>query len=326
MIKIKSQISKSDILNNLTEEEIFRYYIPEFKELNKKFCSPFTNEKTPSCSIFYSSGRLFYKDFSSGNGGDVFNFVKTKYNLTDHETLVVISNDLNLKIGEYYLKQKISPNLIIKSFNKDDASLKLKSRIRIKSKNFTDRGLAYWKQYGIDKKTLEFFNIQELAYYWINNTRFKTDLGFAYNFNWYSPYTYKILQPEEAKEFKWFSNCPDTLLQNYNKLPEKGDKLFITSSYKDAITLYLNGFNAIAPSSENTIPSELVIDELKSRFDVVVSYMNNDTAGIKASLKYENLGLKWIVNPEGMPKDPSDLHKEGYNVKEIVEYLCFKHL
>jgi|688.fasta_scaffold59772_2 DNA primase len=322
MIKIKSQINKKDILDNLTDEQIFKHYIPDFTELNKKFRSPFTNEKTPSCSIFYSAGRLFYKCFSSGNGGDCFNFVQTKYNLTEYESLVVIANDFNLGVKDIVFKNTISPNIIIKSRG-GETSYKQKARIRVKYKNFSKEGLAYWKQYNITEQDLLYWNIREISYYWINGNRFKVTLGFAYNFSWYEPYTYKILQPYESKEYKWFGNCPDSLLQGYNYLPEKGDLLFITSSYKDVITLYKNGFTSIAPAAEGVLPSQLVIDELKLRFKNVVPYMNNDSPGIKFSLKYQNnLKLNYIINPIGMPKDPSDLVKEGYNVKDIIDFLC----
>lgn len=321
MIKVKAQISRKDILDNLTEEEIFKHYITDFTEINKKFKSPFITEKTPSCTIFNSNGRLFYKCFSSGNGGDCFNFVQTKYYLNEYESLVVIANDFNLKVEDIISKSIISPISLIKTRSESFIS-KQKAKIRVKYKNFSSEGLAYWAQYGIDKITLDYFDIKEIAYYWINGNRFKVKLGFAYNFSWYEPYTYKILQPYEAKELKWFSNCPDGLLQGFNRLPPTGDILFVTSSYKDVGILYLNDFVSIAPSAEGVIPTKLVIDNLKTRFKIIVAYMNNDSAGIKASTKYEkDLQLPWIINPVGLPKDPSDLYKEGYDVKKTIDFL-----
>ena len=39
------------ILGKITEYDIFTYYCPSFKNLNKKFCSELREDKTPSASI-----------------------------------------------------------------------------------------------------------------------------------------------------------------------------------------------------------------------------------------------------------------------------------
>ena len=61
----------------------------DFIEIKKMFCSPFKKENNPSCSIFRNGSRLFYKDFSSGNGGDCFNLIQVKYNCNYQESLNV---------------------------------------------------------------------------------------------------------------------------------------------------------------------------------------------------------------------------------------------
>lgn len=319
MIKIKSQISRFDIFNHLTEEEIFKYYIPEFEGLNKKFKSPFVDEKTPSCSIFNSAGRLFYKDFSSGYGGDCIDFLKRKYNLTESEAINVIAADFKLR--DKIVVTKATPTVIVK--NSDVVPVfKERAKIRVKYKAYSREGLAYWAQYGLTEEDLQTADIKEISHYWINGTRIKSSFGFAYNFSWYSPYTYKILQPNEEKQFKWYSNCPESLLQGYNLLPQSADKLFITSSYKDVLVLRKLNYAAVAPSAEGVIPKALVIAALSDRFKTIIPYMNNDIAGIKASLKYEELhGLKYIVNPMDLPKDPSDLIKDGYNLNVILSQM-----
>jgi hypothetical protein len=185
--------------------------------------------------------------------------------------------------------------------------------------------LDYWTQYGYSEEELITMNINELSHYWISGHRFHCELAFAYNFSWYRPYTYKILQPYEEKEFKWFGNSPDTLLQGFNLLPPTGDMLLITSSYKDVGVLKRLGYNAVAPAAETVIPKQITIDHLRDRFTKVIPYMNNDVAGIKSSEKYLNqYGLEYIINPEGLPKDPSDLIKHGYDLNVVLNDML-KH-
>lgn len=304
-MEIKSQITFQDILNTVTEEDIFKYYIPEFKQLNKKFLSPFQKERTPSCSIFDSGGRLYYKDFCSGNGGSCFDYIQKKYNLTFNECLTVIASDF-----------KIKPNLSVK-YNPSDLGFskehtpKQMSKIRIKSINWTKEGLAYWQQYGLEKDDLT--DVKQIGYFWLNGNRFKTDLAFAYDFNWYEQYTYQILQPNN-KEFKWFSNTPDSLVMGWNLLPKKGKKLIITSSYKDVLLLRKLGHVTCSPKSESTIIPQLIMGDLDTRFEDKYTYFNNDKVGIEFASRYNELyNTKNIVNQFCMPKDPSDLIKKYGN-------------
>lgn len=307
-MKVKSQVTLEDILSKVSEEQLFRYYIPNFIELNKKFKSPFNNEKTASCYVVNTNGRLFYKDFSSGNGGNILHFIQTKYNLNYNECINVIASDFNLKPN---LKLNIKPiELGINTRPKELVTIK------IKSINFTKEGLDYWKQYGLDKEDL--INVKQISYFWIGYNRFKVDsIAFAYDFG---NSNYQILQPY-SKEFKWNSNTSNYLIMGYNNLPKLGDLLIITSSYKDVLVLNKLGYNSIAPKSESTLLSELQIFELKERFKKIVIYFNNDKIGLEYAKKYNKLyGLEYIYNPINEPKDPSDFVKK-LGIDKLKEFL-----
>ena len=70
------------ILGKITEYDIFMYYCPSFKKLNKKFCSELREDKTPSASIINWSGNLLYKDFGyPDHTFNCFSYVQFKFNI-----------------------------------------------------------------------------------------------------------------------------------------------------------------------------------------------------------------------------------------------------
>ncbi len=315
-VKNQQRISKESILKIISELDIFSRY-SEFKEIKKKFKSPFTNEKTPSCVVY---SNLFFNCFSSGKKGSCFDLVMMKYGCTFSESLRIISNDFNIKIDPDIDFTPIVFGITPKTY------INKQTEIKIKSKKFTIEGLNYWNQYLISEKTLNKYEIKQLDSYWINKTRFKllNEIGFAYDF--YN-YNYQLLFPNKSKEFKWISNTGINNLQGYHQLPEIGDKLIITSSLKDVCCLNENyNLNCVAPKSESTIIPEIIIEHLKSRFNEIIVYLNNDLPGINASKQYEEkYNLKWIVNPLVLSKDPSDVIKNNQK-EELTKFLKYENI
>ena len=104
-MSIKSRSSQDHlhtdvILGKITEYDIFMYYCPNFKKLNKKFCSDLREDKTPTASIVMWNGNLLYKDF--GHPDHTFNcfgYVQIKYNCTFIDALKIIDCDFNLNLS-----------------------------------------------------------------------------------------------------------------------------------------------------------------------------------------------------------------------------------
>ena len=140
---------------------------------------------------------------------------------------------------------------------------------------------------------------------------------------------FKIYQPLANKFDKWRSTRP--ILEGYELLPEQGDLLFITSSYKDVGVLIKLGYAAIAPSSETsfTLLYEF-LPELKKRFKHIYVFHNNDEVGKKSSIKitkeqclhYVNLPNELLIKNI---KDPSDLvFKKVNGLKELDDIIKTK--
>jgi DNA primase len=297
MLIPKNNLTKDNILSLITEEDIYRKYT-NFKIIGKKFHSPFNKEKTPSCIVFPSNNYLYFKDFSSGKKGNCFSLVQQLEQISYQDSLLKIKNDFDLRIN----------------FNN---SLKIReyipkiTNIQIRTISWTKKHLDYWKDYGISLNTLKYFNIVPISHYWINYNRFLVNFGFAYCFG---NYKYKILQPED-NDWKWVSNTNIDIVQGLKQI-NKPEEIIVTSSLKDVACIYENlGLQAIAPNSENTMLSKKVIERLQTIKTTI--WFNNDKPGIEAANKYKEFGFNIFIHDSDLPKDPSDIYKEGYDLDKV---------
>ncbi|MFT4757539.1 MAG: hypothetical protein ACI91R_002194 [Vicingaceae bacterium] len=101
MTKLLKYGQKTDRKANILEAtngglDIFRYFIPEFKEEGKVFSSPFRSDKKPSANIFQAtSGHYLYKDFAGDDPLNAFDFVGKKTSQTDFtEIMNTIENEV----------------------------------------------------------------------------------------------------------------------------------------------------------------------------------------------------------------------------------------
>tara|TARA_R100000322_G_scaffold967_1_gene641 strand:+ start:461 stop:1492 length:1032 start_codon:yes stop_codon:yes gene_type:complete len=260
------------ILEKITEYDIFRHYCFSFKILNKKFCSELRKDNKPSVSIVNYKGGLLYKDF--GHPEHTFNcfgYVQYKYNVTFPEALTIIDNDFNLGLSCKDAARTFTRGYIAHKYNYKLEAKKL-TIIKIKSRDWNFQDAKFWKQYGISKKILRTFAVKPIAYYWINENRFKSKTPtYAFRFK----NKYKIYAPYE-KETKWFSNTSKEDIQGYDQLCESGDILYITSSLKDVMCLHVLGLPAVAFQSEMQMPDELQMQGLRDRFKRIIIFYDND--------------------------------------------------
>ena len=172
----------------------------------------------------------------------------------------------------------------------------------------------------ISKKTLIKFAVEPISHFWVNNNRFTCkSISYAFKFK----NRYKIYSPYEEKN-KWLSNTNKTDVQGYNQLPNKGERLIITSSLKDVMCLYSAGYHAIAMQSEMQTPNEKLISELKQRFNTIEILYDNDfdkvdNPGQSMAKKICDLyGFNNICLPETFEsKDPSDLVSKENSFNEL---------
>lgn len=322
MYGIYKDLNKENILHAVTTYNIFKRYCLGFEQIDKSFKSPFRpDEKHPSAYIIYYNGDFLFKDFGGGSYRAI-SFVMERFGLSFTEALQKINIDFNLGLDG--LK---SLNIGFKSnvFKTPEFNEKEPSIITIKRRDFTEKDINYWNQYSIQKSTLYLFNVSAISNFTINNyLYFAEELSYNYDYYWENKiFRRKIYQPLSYR--KWFSNG-GAIVQGEGMLPKEGELLIITSSLKDAMTLYELGYTAIAPTSETSFVPDKYFIKQNSRFKKVLLFMDSDKTGIEANKKLsEKWKLDYITIPEGYySKDISDLVKNTN--KEIAIKLLYEKI
>ena len=312
------------ILSKITEYDIFVYYCPNFKKLGKKFNSDLREDHSPTVSIIPYNGKLLYKDFgNSDHAFDCFNYVKYKYNCSFIDALRIIDCDFNLKLSSNTAAKQFTMGIM--GYRQKTPEFK-KSLVIIKKKKrlWNKEDATFWSKYLVSKKTLIMFAVEPISHFWVNEARFTCkSVSYAFKFK----NRYKIYSPYEDKN-KWLSNTTKSDVQGYDQLPDKGERLIITSSLKDVMCLYAAGYHSIAMQSEMQMPNEKLISELKKRFNTIEILYDNDfnkldNPGQTMAKKICDLyGFNNVCLPKTFEsKDPSDLIYKVGNFNELKNIL-----
>ena len=313
---IKELPDADAILNIISDYSIWKYYYPELV-LGEATNSPIRKDRNPSFSIFWSDryNRFMFKDFATGDRGDVFVFLTKLLRLNYYEVLIRIIVDFNLT-DKFYTK-----DIKLKSTNKvpiiyDEEhikkEIKASARIQVKIREWNSNDIKYWNSYGICQDTLIKYRVFPISHIFLNDSVIVAD-EYAYVFVELKDGVekYKVYQPF-SKTLKWLGNFLEATLSGWEQLPEIGDILIISSSLKDGMCLHDLGFtNFISPQTEGYIHKEHIITHLKLRFKQIYIFYDNDKAGKEASDKICKLHtLRPIFTGVEELKDPSDYYKK----------------
>jgi DNA primase len=274
-------------------------------DIDKKLNSPFRKDRHPSFSFFKTKeGRILWKDFSTGEVGNVISFASKLYKVSNASSISVLSNflrdyNITLTVVKSSYKKEIKP--------KEPATKLFKANYR----NFLKYDLNYWNSYNITENILNFFNVravQQLYYKnqltWINSKYcpiYEYDINYMDNVRYYRPFA--------PKNSKWLGNMKQYAIFGYKQL-EKSDFIIITKSLKDVMFLYSLNIKAVSPSSETTIFNEREIQDIKKFSDNLIVLMDYDKTGIEAAEKYkQTYGFKNFFTLDEKAKDISDYFK-----------------
>lgn len=315
------KITREYLLEKNTEETYMAHYlgIPVTKGL---FISPLRADNHKTCAYFRGkSGILYFKDFATGQCLDFINVYMTKYGCKYHEAITEIAKDFG------YIKGT-SPPKTIKIQPKFEAEKQ--TFIQCELKEFTDAELKWWSSFGISKEILSKFNVHSCKTVFLNGRVFAQSHQAAPIYGYYFGKKENIEQwrlyfpKNQNNGYKFLGNVSMKTIQGYKQLPKTGKLLIITKSMKDCMAMYSFGINAIAPNSENLFISDKMLEELKSRFNKIIVFYDNDLAGISNMNKIKKLHpeLEFLYIPRKYEcKDFSDLvRKYGREkVKELIK-------
>ena len=334
-------ITKEKILEKVGGEEyLIRYLVPTFRSnLRKKNYKSIFSEKDdrPSMSIYQEKGTWKFKSFNTGHQGDAFKMWADYYGLDCRtqfkELLELIDQEMCLGLcdnkGQNVIHKPIYSNTsIVKKPESSLPSQTLSIEYIPYSESFISKlYLEYWSQYGIDQSVLERFDVKQVAFlsYTSNSGR---SLSFKYAEKHQIVAAYhisgrvKVYIPSiecsfssdpyfkgQKKSFSYKNQTKDDVF-GLVQLPEGNlDYVLFTAGEKDCMSAYAHGFvNVISLQSEHQMPSDDLVNHLRSKTSVLLSCYDNDQAGKNASKKLESsFGIISIRLPE--------------EVKDIAEYF-----
>ncbi|MEM4710648.1 MAG: CHC2 zinc finger domain-containing protein [Candidatus Woesearchaeota archaeon] len=308
MIKLfPKKITIEQIETFLSQKEIIEYYIGD---ISKPICSPFREDKNPSLTFKVKGNKVIWKDWGTGEGGDVYSFLMLYYKKSFNEILEKIWKELilNKSYEKIYVNRKKTYKNNLKSFE-----------IQTQSFGFFDR--KYWKSYGISIKTLVKYNVYSIKYFNFNNISLEYSINnpiYGYKF---SKDIWKIYTPFNRKR-KFLFNGNKNIIEGYEQLDSFGSILFITKSLKDVMLFRELGYNAISFISETVLPEKEIILNLKERFNKIIVFYDNDEAGVKGADKLcSTFDLEKLLIPkEFETKDITDTFRK-YGKEFVITFL-----
>jgi hypothetical protein len=320
-------LSSEEILNTIKEEDIFSIVIKEDINLIDKYIAPYREDNNAGCYFEEYQNRLYFIDWADFNNvqKNCFAFISKCYNLDFLGTLEFITNYFKIE-QEGELKRDII-------ITKKTISSKIDRPIFIAKRDFNDKDKSFWLPYGITRKQLLEDNVFPITAYSSVSKK-----GNVFIINCYDiAYAYtefkdriKIYRPKNS-EYKWYTNCTQNDVGNFNNLPSSGELLIITKSYKDCRVLRNLGLVTIWFQNEGQIPNQLILKDLVKRFKKIVVWFDNDSTGIGSSQMISSLLNSIVPNKSKsitLPpillrqniKDPSDFIK-SFGKNKLEEFV-----
>lgn len=266
-----SNLSRDFIYKTFSQEAIFEAYgIPVIRG---NFVSPLRRDKSPTCAFQYYGNILRYYDNRPGEFcGDAISLVMHLKKITYQEALLDIYKTMKLNETEVILNKTITA---------DELYIKKKNSTTISAifKDFSNKELEYWKQYGISLETLQRFNIRSCKNLYLQNNEGlfldcmrKNEMCFLYIFG---DNSVKAYFPERDK-YRFISNS--RWIQGLEYLDDP-KLLVITKSFKDVICLSLFGIQAVSMQGESVLPPAWLVDKYNCLY-----LADNDAPGKRAAV------------------------------------------
>lgn len=305
--------SYNDLLRYHSEIEILNFYLPGVK-LNKKFRSPFRKDPIPSASVYLAkNGRLRFNDFMYNE--NLVGLVSLLYNISYREAEKKIIYDIR---GNNPKTEVIQAQLV-------DIS-RIPTIIDPTYREWRPYDSKYWGQGGIPTSFLEtakVFPVNKMLFSSRNGSYTLKADKVAYCFNYHTSngvILRKIYQPLNVGQ-KWLSNVNSEVFQLWGTLPKQGNKnLIISSSLKDSATVVCNTkIPSAAPNNESAWLPAVIVPKIKTRFDNIYVWFDNDAGGRRGAKRYEEkYGFKPIFIPHNLAKDQFEFRTK-YGKREFIE-------
>ena len=299
--------SVKEVMGRISHADLLFHYLG-IDSLPVLINSPLRNDRHPSFFIYSPDGtRVLYRDYATGEKGDIYNLLQRRSGKSFSELIRDIAANKMLYSTTFDNHESKG-----KKFTKTTVDLKVKIR------EWQDYDIEYWESYGISLKWLKYAEVYPISHKIVykNGNRYvfhAARLAYAFVERKEGTVSIKVYQPEVSdKKRKWQTSNDGSVVGLWTKVPEKGEKLVICSSLKDALCLWANvGIPAVYVQSETTGISDTAKEVLKKRFKHIFICFDNDAPGLQDGFNLSlQTGFTNVVLPsfaEG--KDISDMYR-----------------
>ena len=302
--------SVAEIMKRVSHADLLSHYFG-ITSLPVLINSPLRKDSHPSFFIYSPDGeKVLYKDYATGDKGDIYSLLQNKDNLSFSQLLRRIASEKAFQRKEETFTNTSSKG---KPFKKTSSG-----ELKVKIRDWKKHDIEYWESYGISLKWLKYAEVYPISHKIVykDGQRYVFHAAkYAYVFveRKENNVSLKVYQPYiQNKKLKWHTSNDGSVVGLWTKVPQNGNRLVICSSLKDALCLWSNiGIPAIYVQSETTGLSNTAQEVLKSRFRNIFICFDNDAPGL---LDGEELALKTGFKNVVLPyfsegKDVSDLYK-----------------
>ena len=299
--------SVSEVMKRVSHADLLSHYLG-IHSLPVLINSPLRRDNHPSFFIYSPDGsKVLYRDYATGEKGDIYTLLQRQRGITFGDLIREISANksfapASVDMGEGSHGKKFSRRTF--------------SDIKVKVREWKDYDIAYWESFGITLPWLQLAEVYPISHKIVykDGQRYvfhAAKLSYVFVERKEGNVSLKVYSPE-SKLHKWHTSNDGSVVGLWTKVPEKGDKLCICSSLKDALCLWANtGIPAIYVQSETTGMSDTALEVLRRRFRHIFICFDNDAPGLQDGLNLSlQTGFTNVVLPsfEG-GKDISDYYK-----------------
>ncbi len=335
-------ISRSTI-DRIMQAAIIEDVVGEFVQLKRsgssyKGRSPFANEKTPS--FFVVPAKNIYKDFSSGKGGNVVDFLMQHEKLSYPEALRWLADKYKIEIEE---EQQSSEQLQEKSEREqlsivNEFAAKYFHQQMMETEEGKAIGLSYFEERGFREDIIQKFQLGYCPDKWDAMTKEALEKNYKLEYLIKAgltrerdgvPYDFfrgRVMFPihnitgkviafggrtlKVEKEIAKYFNSPESELYIKSKVLYglhlakneivKKDVCYLCEGYTDVVSMHQAGVENVVASSGTSLTEEQIRLIKRYTSNITILY-DGDSAGIKASFR----GIDMIL-------------KEGMNVRIVL--------
>lgn len=310
-------VTKKFILKRVTQEEIFEHYLQVEIQTHRQFCNPLRKDDNPTCNFSYHGKKLRFRDWSWPRPLDCFDIVMKMYNLSFSEALERIAYDLDLvNSGEN--------SHAVERFKEIQQvqGQKTRTRIKVRLSSFTEQDKRYLKSHGVYGEQCNKFNVRPIDRIWVRGDLIwgyheqDPAVGYFFGTDEDDQELWKIYYYARSSGTRFI--CNTNKVQGWEQLPDEGEVAVITKSLKDVMSLDHFNIPAIAPQGESQYFPEDKAEELKERFDKVLSLYDFDRAGVAAANRLrKRFGISPLFLTDGR------FNTEDYGAKDFSDFVKY---